>query len=280
MTLKAKIESLDEVPEALREHYSPADGDDGGFKLSVEKSGGLALVSEEGALKAARDARREADEAKRLEREARQRLEAFGDLEPGKARDALAELDKLRKNPPKGGEVDMDAVKRELMEREVKPLLDRARETEEKLKAQAERLSSSYVSAEIKRVLSDPELDGRFGLLGDHMARRIKAQVTDEGVALQVLDRDGQPWSRFDDKGTVTAATVRDLAEELANDREFAPAFGARSKSPHGVNGSGAAGGRKTDNPFKSKTPNVTEISRLARENPAEYARLKAEAGA
>ncbi len=276
MTLQATVPSLDAVPEPLRDHYEPLESGDG-FRLSVEKTGGFALVNEEGAVSAAQAARRDAAEAAKRERDAREALAAFGDLKPAEVRDALGRLEKLEKNPPKADATDVEAIKRELLEREVKPLKE-AWETEKAgLSGRVDLLTRSFVEGEIRRVLADPELDGSFALVGAAMASRVKAEVTDKGVKLTVLGADGSPSMGLDADGNPADTSLRDLAEQFAKDREYAPAFRARSSSPHGVNGSNAAGGR-TDNPFK--TGNLTAQMELERANPAEARRLAAEAGA
>lgn len=275
MTLKAQIESLEEVPEPLREHYAPlAEGE--GFRLTVEKAGGLALVSEDGALKATREARQEAKEAARAAQEARARAAAFEGLEPDQVREALDRLEKLEKGKPKGDQ-DTEAAFRERLAKELDPI---RKKHQDELKAEStasELLRQTLVSTEIRRVLAQKEFDGSFSLLSTPMSGRLRPEVGERGVALRVLDADGEPWTKVHpDTGAVVDATIEDLARELMNDREFAPAFGARSKAPHGANGSGPAG-RSTTNPYKSG--NLTEQMELERTDPSAAKRLAAEAG-
>lgn len=67
MSLASTIESLDEVPEALREHYTPRGG-----KFVLDTDGDPRVVS----------ARREAQEERKKRQELEARLKAYGDLKP------------------------------------------------------------------------------------------------------------------------------------------------------------------------------------------------------
>jgi hypothetical protein len=85
MALKQLLKSLDEVPEAIREHYVK-DGD--GFKLTVDGEG-----DDLGKIKGALSKERE--RAQELERSLAELKRSMGDLDPAKAREALAKVQEL-----------------------------------------------------------------------------------------------------------------------------------------------------------------------------------------
>lgn len=90
MALPALVNSLEELPEALRKEYVKGEGEyEGKFVLDVKDVNGLRMANVDKLMKALTTER---DAAKDL----RSKLEAFSDLDPKAARDALKELEKLK----------------------------------------------------------------------------------------------------------------------------------------------------------------------------------------
>lgn len=114
MTLPAILETLDDAPEALREHYVAHE--DGRFRLAVE---GMEHADDVRALKTAlereKEARREAKAALDAERE------RFDGLDPEAARAALAGLSETEERL-----AQLDAEHRVLAERHAGAVLDGA----------------------------------------------------------------------------------------------------------------------------------------------------------
>ena len=81
--LKAVVPSLDDVAESLKGFYK--DREAGGFMLQVDPVGGFSL-EDIGGLK------NTLSETREKLKKARDRLDAFGDLDPSKARDALTKV--------------------------------------------------------------------------------------------------------------------------------------------------------------------------------------------
>lgn len=90
------------------------------------------------------------------------------------------------------------------------------------------------------------------------------------------LDETGDPYRKVGefDKQTL-AQIVEDIRSNADNHYKFKPKGGKGNDSP----GAGSGSGGVTGNPFAAKSFNLTEQSRIMRENPALAARLKAEAG-
>lgn len=112
MAIKAILPSLDQAPEALREHYTEQDGK---FFLSVEAVDGYALENVNG-LKSALGAERTKRE--QLERD----VVKFKDIDPDKARTALAKLQELgdldpTKEADKIANTRFEAAKAQLLEK-------------------------------------------------------------------------------------------------------------------------------------------------------------------
>lgn len=96
MALKAIIDKIEDAPEALRDHYQPGTADVGGegkFVLKVEPVGGWSL-EDVGGLKSALG--KERNDRAELEKT----VVKFKDLDPEKARAALAELEEYKKIDP------------------------------------------------------------------------------------------------------------------------------------------------------------------------------------
>ena len=85
MALKAVLDSLDAIPEGLREHYKK--GDDGKFRLEAEG------VEDVTGLKSALE--KERNDRKTTAQKLKELTEQLGDLDPVKAREALKKLQEL-----------------------------------------------------------------------------------------------------------------------------------------------------------------------------------------
>src|ERR1051326_2181034 len=85
MALKAILDSLDSVPEGLREHYKKHD--DGKYRLDAEG------VEDVGGLKSALE--KERTESKTTAQKLKELTEQLGDLDPVKAREALTKLQEM-----------------------------------------------------------------------------------------------------------------------------------------------------------------------------------------
>lgn len=189
MAIPIQTESLDGVPEALREHYKAKDG--GGYVLDATPSGGLSIEDVAGLKSALSAARSEAKAAS-------SKLAAFvGDdgsmIDPKAAQDAIARLAAL------GSDSDVEAKVQAAVQAQVDAL---GRKHAQELAARDERESgmagqiSKYVLDDaLLRALTDTR-DGRTAainpnVLASAMKERLKVAETEGKFEVHVLDESG-----------------------------------------------------------------------------------------
>jgi hypothetical protein len=122
------------------------------------------------------------------------------------------------------------------------------------------------LSAAIREAKGVPEL------LEPHLRNRVKAELVGGKVQITVLTAAGAPMLK--DNGA--DATMADLIAEFKANAIYGRAFEAPQAS--GAGGKADAGTQRV-NPFAKATQNVTEQSRLYRQDKALAIRLAAEAG-
>lgn len=145
--LKAVVESLDEVPESLRQFYSEKDGK---FVLQME---GAELESEVRGLKSA--LQKERDAAKQLKAEIAELQSKFKDLDPEAARKALEQQQALKeKQLLDAGKVDEVVAERTAMmrrdfEAQTKALKAALEERDSALTKQAQQLETHLIDGAV-----------------------------------------------------------------------------------------------------------------------------------
>lgn len=241
MALKAVLDSLDDVNEALRGEYREGTADEGlegKFVLSVESVGGYAL-EDVGGLKTALG--KERSQRERLERD----VVKFKDIDPDKARDALQELEAIKaidptKEADKIANTKFEAAKAQLLEKhtgEVTGLNDRIKH-----------LSGTVESLLVDQVATAAlaEAKGSVDLLLPHVQRHTRVKEEDGRFKVEVVDADGN--SRIADaKGTPMG--IKDLIAEMKASETFGRAFDASGNSGSGMTpgGGGSHTAKKGD---------------------------------
>jgi hypothetical protein len=212
MALKAILEKIDDAPEALREHYTEQDGK---FVLSVEPVGGYALEDVSG-LKSALGKERTTRE--NLEKE----VVKYKDLDPDRARAALAELDELKKIDP-SKEADkiangkFEAAKVQLLEQHTK-----------EVKAKDDRIATltgavDGLTRKQQATLALAEAKGSVELLLPHVLAHTRVKEADDGsFSVEVVDAAGNVRIA-DAQGT--PMDVKGLVAEMRKSETFARAF-------------------------------------------------------
>lgn len=269
--LKAIIDKLEDVDEALRGFYSPGIDDyDGKFVLDVESSGGLSLEDVSG-LKSALGAERSAKES------AERKLKDFEGLDPKKARDALAKIKEIGDFDP---EKEADKIAAERFKTRETQLIEK-HETELAEKEQAvvalnKQLEQVLIDAEASKELS--KQGGSVDLLLPHIQRSTRLKKdTDGNYVVEVIDVKGNPRIG-DSKGG--AMTIGQLVEEMKQSDVFGRAFDA-----NGSSGTGGAGGSNTTrngsqdgtNPWSKAGWNLTRQGQIVREKGSDTAKRMAE---
>lgn len=226
MALKAILDSIDDAPDALREHYTEQDGK---FVLAVEAVGGFALEDVSG-LKSALGKERTTRE--KLERD----VVAFKDLDPDKARKALTELEELKaidpaKEADKIASAKFEAAKTQLLEKHNADLTER----EGRIKTLSGAVDG--LVREQRATAAIAEAKGAVDLLLPHVLRFTRTVEKDGKFSVEVIDAEGN-GRIADSKGS--PMTIKDLVAEMRGSETFGRAF----------DGDGQSGSGKTpDNP-------------------------------
>jgi hypothetical protein len=234
MALKAIIESVEGLPEGVKEHYTARE--DGKFALTVDPVDGFALEDISG-LKTALG----------KERTTREKLEKdvikYKDIDPDKAREALAKLAEFSEIDPKKeadklAQAKVDAIKAQLLEAHANEL--KSRDT-----------TLSGYRGQIEKLLIDQsataalaEAKGSVDLLLPHIRNASRVVEKDGGFAVEIVGSDGSP--KFNNKGE--PMNIRELVAEMRQSDTFGRAFEASGNSGTGKvpsNGSGGAGALK-----------------------------------
>jgi hypothetical protein len=228
--LKAIIESMDSVPEGLREHYTEKDGK---FVLGVEAVNGYALEDVTG-LKTALGKERSSRES--LEKA----VAKYKDIDPEKAREAMTKLAELadidpKKEADKLAQAKVDAIKSQLLDGHTKELKARD-ETLATYRGQIEKL---LIDSAATAALA--EAKGSVDLLLPHIRSAAKVVEKDGGFAVEIVGPDGSP--KVNSKGDTM--TIKELVAEMRNSEVFGRAFDATGQSGTGKvpGGSGGTGG-------------------------------------
>lgn len=233
MALKAVVEKLDDIAEPLREHYRAGaadEGMEGKFVLAVDTVGGYALENVDG-LKSALGKERTARE--RLERD----VVRFKDIDPDKARDALAKLQELGEIDPakeadKLANTKFEAAKTQLLEKHGQELAGRD-ERIGKLNGAVDKLVRKAAAA-----TALAEAKGSVDLLLPHVLASTRVKETDDGeFVVEVIDDKGNV--RIGDaKGS--PMTIEGLVAEMRQSERYGRAFEADGHDGQGKRPDGA----------------------------------------
>lgn len=239
MSLKAAVTTLEDVPDHLREYYT-ADEASGVLRLNVEPVGGYALEDVSG-LKSALGKERTTRE--KLERD----VIAFKDIDPAKARTALAELEELKaldpaKEADKIASAKFEAAKTQLLEKHNADIGERD--------GRIKTLSGAVdgLVREQRATAAIAEAKGAVDLLLPHVLRFTRTVERDGKFSVEVIDADGN-GRIADSKGS--PMTIKDLVAEMRQSDTFGRAFdgdghsgsGKQQDSPGGQSTKGDFGG-------------------------------------
>lgn len=239
MALKAIVQSLDDVPEVMREHYK--DRTEGGYVLQVEAVSGFSLEDVSG-LKDTLSSTRE-----KL-RKNREKLEAYGDLSPESAKDSAQKvIDMANWTPEEKVQQQIKAREQQLMERHSKEIRDRDTKLDNLKTSLEKNLITTAASAAITRHKGVPEL------LLPVVQRSVRmVEHNGEFIAQVIDDRTGDPMiSRK--SGSTDPMSIDEFVEGLKSTPEFGRAFEGVGATGSGAIGSTSAGGVKGKGRLQSK---------------------------
>lgn len=232
MALKAILDTLDDAPEAVRSEYEERDGK---FYLSVEPVGGYALEDVTG-LKTALG----------KERTTREQLEKsvvkFKDLDPERARAALAELEELKRLDPnaeadKIANTKFEAAKAQLLEKHGQEIGQRD-ERIGKLTGSVDKLVRR--SAAVQAIA---EAKGSVELLLPHVLANTRVKESDDGeFTVEIIDKAGNVRIG-NSKGE--PMTLTGLLAEMRETEAFGRAFDGEGQSGSGKQHDNAGSGHR-----------------------------------
>lgn len=236
MPLKALVEDINTVDEAHRPLYKEQDGK---HVLDVEPVGGFALEDVDGLKSALGATRRERDDAKNA-------LKSFENLDPKKARDALAKVEEFAKFDPNK---EADKIVSQKVEAFKTQMIEQHNTETTVLKGQV----NVFKQAALKLGVTDrigKALDKAGALpesrevLEAYMAQYVRSGFNeDASLKIDVVDGKGNPRIK---NAAGDAMTIEDLAEEV---RTKMPA----SFKASGRTGSGAEPGKPGGGPDTKK---------------------------
>jgi polyhydroxyalkanoate synthesis regulator phasin len=256
MALKAVVEILDEVPEALREEYTEADGR---YILDVEAVDGFALEDVKGLKNAL--SRQQAD-AKRF----KDQLKAFGDMSPDEAKKAAERLAELEELTNSKGDVEA-RIKDGIKNREDQLVTKYKKELDEKdsrISHLTGKLEGALVDSRAAEAIR--EAKGSVELLLPHVKRYVRMNEVDGQFVAQVVDDQDNPRISLKSNST-DPMSIQELVKEMSGKDTYAPAFAGS-----GASGGGVAGTRGGGSP--SGTGKFTLTSEQARDT-ATYRRAR-----
>lgn len=223
MALKALLDSLEGLPEAIAAHYTKTDG--GKYVLTVEESSGFALENVMGLKKALAD-EREAHKA------AAKALKNYEGIEDAAA--ARAALEQLKAGSLKGS-AELDAYRKQLEEKVAKDLAA----ANGRVSAYERQLQELRFGTEARDAISKHK--GKASLLLPVLKNVAKYESTPDGqLSYFVVGDDGKqlPSRR---PGNLDRMSIEEYVEHLKTQPDYAPAFEATA--PAGSGSNHAAGG-------------------------------------
>ena len=230
MKIEAVLDSLESIPEELRDNY--VESDDGKYRLAALSG----FVPEEkiAGLKSAVEKERELGQIARQERaQLREKMEKFGDIDPDKYHELLEAQEKAEQERlEKRGEWEK---LRDQMKTAHETEIETLRTSNEKLISKFERM---FIERDARTALD--EFKGNPRLLLPHIEKNVK-MIRDEDTgefSLRVLDDAGNP--RIDATGSFLS--VSDLVSEMRQTEDFGSAFKGSSMTGGGTPPAGETG--------------------------------------
>ena len=179
MTLKAMVETLEGVDEAIHPHYTEKDGK---FYLGVEAVNGMAL-EDVSSLKKALSTERE------NVRKAKSAIEKFGDLDPDAARDAMKKNEEYANaEPDEKAALEAKSKADQLAKKHKKDLDDK----DGVIAGLNKDLDGKTIGAELTAALAKHAPES-VKLLTPHVLSVAERRQSDNGMTVKVIGPDGAP---------------------------------------------------------------------------------------
>ena len=224
MTLKAHVESLDDVDAKFHDAYSLCEDDkdprNGKFVLGIEGADGFELINPT-RLKTALSKERGTNS------DLSKKVSAFEGIDPDAARTALDRMSEYEKFDP---EKEADKIAQEKyrnLESQLKTQHGKKiGELEETLGKTKGALHKALVETAASREIE--KNGGDVALLLPHVVQFAKLKETDDGYAIDIVDEKG--FTRIGNDGS-EHMSMADLVAEMKEHKSFGRAFDADEKS-------------------------------------------------
>lgn len=229
MTLPVRVNTAEEIPEGLEDHYQEADG--GGFEIALN---GVKEHSKVTSLANAYES--EQDRRKKLS----QQLQQFGDLTPEDVEELKGELEEARE----GGDIDVDAKIEEAKEAVASKYEDELEDLKQERDRYKSGLHERTVEREIDRAIEDA------GVL-DEYKPAVRAMLRERDPTM--VEQDGEMQGVFEQTpdGIPGKVGIREYVEQWTETDEASPYLPASGKSGSGAEptggGSGGGGGAASE---------------------------------
>lgn len=236
MALRAIVEKIEDVAEAVRGEYKPVKvGDKDVFILDVTPTDGYELDNVN-ALKTALG--KERTNRERLERD----VIKFKDIDPEKARDALTRLAELEaidptKEADKIANTKFEAAKAQLLAKHTQDM-DAANAKSTKYRTKIDHLLIDSVAA-----TAIAGAKGSIELLLPHIQRNTRVVEDGDDFKVEVIDKEGNVRIG-DSKGQ--PMTIEDLVAEMRSSDTFGRAFEGDGQTGGGKRPGNGGGGNPT----------------------------------
>ena len=267
MALQAIIDqaAFDSLVDNLKTEYKKH-GDTGKFILDVASVDNFALEDVQGLKSTLGKVRKELEDEQG-------KTKAFDGLDAAKAREALQKVEEMKGwTPDDKVKGQIEALKKQLEEKHADELSKATTENSTLFK-QLEKVMLE--SAAIQAIVEEK---GNPKLLLPHVLSQAKLKSVDGNYTVEVMDENGNP-AISPATGSTAPMSVKELVSQMKTKDDYAAAFEGSGASGAGAN-TGGKGGYGGKNPFAKETLNLTEQSRLYRENPELAKSLKTQAGA
>lgn len=225
MTVKAILQDLENLDEALKSHYVEKDGK---FVLDVEAVGDLSLEDVGGLKKALAQERANVEAAAKT-------VKDFDGIDPAKAKQAFKDLEEFKNfDPDQKIEAGIKSQREALVAKHTQTVEDMGK----KYDGVMEQLEKNLVVASATKAIS--EAGGTVELLLPHVKSSIKMKQNEAGTFIaEVVDKEG--LGRVGD-GQGNPMTIPQLVDEFKGNELFSPAFKGSGSSGTGA-GAGTGGG-------------------------------------
>lgn len=237
MSIPGKVDDISALPEPLREHYREIEG--GGYVVDVKPSeDGWAFENVAGIRSALEKERANRSKAAQDLAELRKRAEAFGDLDPEEAREALEKIRAGTLTPKDEMAKREAAVTKRLQEEFGQQISER----DEKIQRMEMAMGNSMRDAQIARAAANSGVEPEW--ISDHVEKvtALRYIENEDGKLeshLVVLNEHGEPRVSLRDASGLMSVEEY-VAEVMAADSKWSRLFGLKGQGSGGQDRPGA----------------------------------------